>query len=438
MKDNLNGDKGRFFVSDFLYFSIENEKSQILTVSKIGILSFDTRAYLDKYLDVERAQVDPTVHFLKYGYFEGRFTNCLEHPRFTQSKSLRGVYELAELDSSAPFKQIVTAHTSDFLTNLEKVKSFNNRSEVNSTFESTVEVRSIDPLSRKPSVSFVIPCFKQVQFLPDCLVSIANSTVEPHECIIVDDGNYERSQLKLLESVLPSSPHQTVKIVTTRNRGLAGARNLGIGYSEAEFVKFIDADDLLIDGSIDLQLEALKRNKSDAVVSGFLSFGIGYGDATVIRDVMHGICADKQDRPGQLTSEIILRYWEDGLMIPIHSLLVRRDKVLKFDENLGSKEDFLFWLSLCSAGVSISNQREVVAIYRIHTNQMTRESISKDGYFMLLALKIAFQKLELDRGHILDKFKFAQNSYGKQALELFMENSEHDQKFIDLILERNT
>lgn len=52
------------------------------------------------------------------------------------------------------------------------------------------------------------------------------------------------------------------------NQGVAGARNVGILASSAEYVAFLDDDDLRLPGSVDAQIEALAAHKEAGFVCG--------------------------------------------------------------------------------------------------------------------------------------------------------------------------
>jgi glycosyltransferase involved in cell wall biosynthesis len=106
-------------------------------------------------------------------------------------------------------------------------------------------------------VSVVIPAFNATRWIEETLAS-----VEPQgddvEVIVVDDhsddGTPELARAHLARSGL------TGQVVTTeRNGGPSQARNLGWRRARGQWVQFLDADDLLAPGKLDVQFAAAQR-----------------------------------------------------------------------------------------------------------------------------------------------------------------------------------
>lgn len=87
-------------------------------------------------------------------------------------------------------------------------------------------------------ISVVIPCHNSEAFLADCLDSVSQQELQPHEVIVVNDGSTDRS-------VQIASEHKTKPIVLNVNHGNAGpTRNAGIEKATGDWVAFLDADNL--------------------------------------------------------------------------------------------------------------------------------------------------------------------------------------------------
>ena len=90
--------------------------------------------------------------------------------------------------------------------------------------------------------SIVVPAFNVAKTLLKTLDSLLAQTFTDFEVIVVDDGSTDATPalLKEYEGIL------SFKVITQRNRGLAGARNTGIAAARGLYIGFCDADDLWV------------------------------------------------------------------------------------------------------------------------------------------------------------------------------------------------
>src|SRR5215204_1671374 len=102
-----------------------------------------------------------------------------------------------------------------------------------------------------PLVSVVIPCYKQAHFLGEAIESVLAQSYPNFEIIVVDDGSPDNTS-----EVAASYPR--VRLVRQENQGLSAARNSGLSRSEGEYVVFLDADDRLLPGALQVGLECLE------------------------------------------------------------------------------------------------------------------------------------------------------------------------------------
>ena len=111
-------------------------------------------------------------------------------------------------------------------------------------------------------ISVVIPCYNHGPFLAEALRSVATSL--PTEIIVIDDGSTDATA-DVLETF--ETPH-AFRSVRQPHAGLAQARNRGLRESRGRFVVFLDADDRLAPGALDLGAAALDDHPECAFVFG--------------------------------------------------------------------------------------------------------------------------------------------------------------------------
>jgi glycosyltransferase involved in cell wall biosynthesis len=110
-------------------------------------------------------------------------------------------------------------------------------------------------LEHKRRVSIIVPSYNAERFIARTLESALAQDYGLFDIIVVDDGSTDNTAKIVSEFC---SKDERVRIVSTENRGVAAARNTGILESTAEFVAFLDADDLWVSSKLRLQMEALR------------------------------------------------------------------------------------------------------------------------------------------------------------------------------------
>jgi glycosyltransferase involved in cell wall biosynthesis len=116
-----------------------------------------------------------------------------------------------------------------------------------------------------PLVSVVIPCYNQAHFLGEAIESVLAQTYKNFEIVVVDDGSTDNTSEV-------ASRYDGVRLIRQENRGLAEARNTGIGHSEGEYLVFLDADDRLLPEALQAGLECFASHPECAFVFGHFRY----------------------------------------------------------------------------------------------------------------------------------------------------------------------
>jgi glycosyltransferase involved in cell wall biosynthesis len=104
-------------------------------------------------------------------------------------------------------------------------------------------------------VSIIIPAYNASKYIARTLDSACAQTYSNLEIIVVNDGSTDGTPRIVAEAMI-SDPR--IRMITTVNRGVAEARNIGIEMAAGSYLAFLDADDLWHPTKIEKQVRALE------------------------------------------------------------------------------------------------------------------------------------------------------------------------------------
>jgi glycosyltransferase involved in cell wall biosynthesis len=116
-------------------------------------------------------------------------------------------------------------------------------------------------MSKQDLVSVVIPCYNQAGFLRDAIDSVLTQRGGGIELIVVDDGSTDAT-------AETAGRYPAVRCLQQRRSGVAVARNLGLRESNGAYLVFLDADDRLLPGALEIGVDTLRAQPDFAFVFG--------------------------------------------------------------------------------------------------------------------------------------------------------------------------
>ena len=118
-------------------------------------------------------------------------------------------------------------------------------------------------MERERRVDIIIPVYNTGRYLARCLGSIEAQTYGGWRVICVDDGSTDNSGA-LLDEYARKDPERFV-VVHRANGGISAARNTAMALADAEWVMFVDSDDLIHPQTLEIALYLGDRDSSDVV-----------------------------------------------------------------------------------------------------------------------------------------------------------------------------
>ena len=106
--------------------------------------------------------------------------------------------------------------------------------------------------------SIIIPVYNKEKYLAETLKSVDRQTVNDLEVIIIDDKSTDHCMDIIVDFKCNTRKHVRV-IQNDENMGVAYSRNRGIEEAKADYITFLDADDLLDKNFMKVMLKKMKK-----------------------------------------------------------------------------------------------------------------------------------------------------------------------------------
>jgi glycosyltransferase involved in cell wall biosynthesis len=199
-------------------------------------------------------------------------------------------------------------------------------------------------------VSIVMPSFNSSRYIQESIQSVLNQTYTKWELIVVDGGSTDET-ISIVESL--SGLDNRIRLIKNINDcGPAHARAVGIKSSKADYIAFLDADDLWLPQKLSLQTDFMCKN----------NYHFSY---TSYR---------KMDAAGRLATCVLSTYLSFNFITGlsrrgIGSPTVMIDRSLFNEDILGAigkshGEETLWWLLILQKGVRAHCLPKPLALYR--------------------------------------------------------------------------
>jgi len=261
------------------------------------------------------------------------------------------------------------------------------------------------------TVSIIVPCYNQAQYLDECLNSVLDQTYPNWECIIVNDGSPDNTEEVAMKW---TNKDERFKYLYKTNGGLSSARNEGIKNAVGTLILPLDADDKIANIYCELAINALVKNSSLSLIyANSEKFGL-------VNEIW------------DLTEFSIEKLATENL-IYCSAFFKKEDweRVGGYDENLmQGLEDWEFWIAILKKGGNVIKLKETCFYYRIKETSMitSLKDENKKIIFDYISIKHAdffvqhlgsFFKLQ-EKINTLERNSFKNVTSKRKALKIFI------------------
>ena len=225
-------------------------------------------------------------------------------------------------------------------------------------------------------IDLVITLFNKEKYITRAIDSaLFQYKKQFNKIIIVNDGSTDQSK-KIIEDKYKNN--SKIKLVNIRNSGVSVARNIGIKYSEAKYIVFLDADDELNEHYL------FEINK-------LIDF---YPDCKIYSTIHKNIYSNENK------DNTIILYHKNNLNISTNPIkefiynfniicssgicvLKKEIEKYQFPENILIGEDIYVWLKLFSVNKIAWSSRELINIYKDSSDRTQNTRFNQIPYYLI-------------------------------------------------------
>ena len=125
------------------------------------------------------------------------------------------------------------------------------------------ERKLMSQITIKPKISIIIPVYNGEKYLADCLNSILEQSFKEFELIIINDGSTDNTE-NVIEQF--KNIDSRIKSFNQENGGQGQARNRGLKMAQANYISFIDGDDIIAPNFLWELLHDIEEHHADIVI----------------------------------------------------------------------------------------------------------------------------------------------------------------------------
>ena len=219
-----------------------------------------------------------------------------------------------------------------------------------------------------PLLSVIVPVYNVERYLRECLDSILASTFTNYELLLIDDGSTDSSG-SICDDY--SGKDARVKVFHKLNGGVSSARNVGMEHAQAEWITFVDADDMVAPTFLEHLYQPVKDYPDvDFVQAGFTNLRNGkLAEYDQQYDFYLGY--EKQALIGRMRGHVYCK---------LFSVRVISQNNLRFDEIIRTAEDLQFVLDYILQVNRYVYTPEYGYYYRSDNNDSLTHSVKFQSY----------------------------------------------------------
>ncbi len=238
-----------------------------------------------------------------------------------------------------------------------------------------------------PVISVVLPFFNASPYLREALESLLKQTFADFECILINDGSTDDSEL-----IIQSIKDERIRYIRNlENKGLVYSLNLGLNEAKGRYIARMDGDDICHMDRFQKQVDYLQLHPGADLVASVVELINEKGQLT-------GYWKDDRDH---IVEEDIRNFLPMNNCIAHPTVMAKAAiiKELRYNESQPQAEDYDLWLRWIASGHTIHKIEQCLLKQRIHSNSFTRKR-QQNVFYKIAKTKWNFAVCEIKKGKL--------------------------------------
>ena len=223
-----------------------------------------------------------------------------------------------------------------------------------------------------PTASIVIPAYNAANFVQEAIRSAQEQTLKDVEIIVVDDCSTDATW-DIVQAAAARDP-RILPLRRTRRGGPSAACNDGFDRASGHWIALLDADDLFLPERMERLITLAEKWGADLIADNLLrrdfatgtDLGMHFPDEILTHEGPLTLSQMLQrDMPDQPTHAKL------GFVQPIKRRDFLRRNQVRFAEDIGAGEDFLFYYECVARGARFHLTPEAYYVYRVRQGSVS-------------------------------------------------------------------
>lgn len=209
-------------------------------------------------------------------------------------------------------------------------------------------------------ISIIIPTFNRANLILETLESIKNQTYINWECIIVDDGSTDKTELILKNYIEGDSRFIYFKRPEKLIKGPNSCRNYGFAKAKGDYIQWFDSDDLMLSNHLETKVKYI--GNCDGVVNPLAFFK--EGKVTKLSNI-------------KAQENLVVNYYVGKIAFYVSGVLwskrfIDENKIM-FDVKISNLDDWDYNIRLLLSKPKLKYLEEATIKYRITQHSLSRQ-----------------------------------------------------------------